>query len=109
HAAAAADIHPGAEWTHVDPGPAGWSIEGLAKARAFSEKVGATAVMVIHHGAVIAEWGDTAVKSNLHSVRKSLLSVPPRRRCWSVVVDGPRVELYDEIDVLEIEGRVVRD
>jgi len=32
------------------------------------------AVMVIHHGAIVAEWGDTAAKTPLASVRKSLLS-----------------------------------
>ena len=30
--------------------------------------------MVVHHGAVVAEWGDTAAKTALASVRKSLLS-----------------------------------
>jgi CubicO group peptidase (beta-lactamase class C family) len=30
--------------------------------------------MIVHHGRVVADWGDTAFKTNLHSVRKSLLS-----------------------------------
>ena len=30
--------------------------------------------MVVHRGALVAEWGDTAAKTPLASVRKSLLS-----------------------------------
>src|SRR5205814_96396 len=39
-----------------------------------SHRIGSTAVMIVHHGAVVAEWGDTAAKTPLASVRKSLLS-----------------------------------
>jgi CubicO group peptidase (beta-lactamase class C family) len=73
--AAAQDRFPGAEWDHVAPTQDGWSDSGLAAAKDWSEqKVRATAVMVIHHGAVVAEWGDTAKRAELASVRKSLLS-----------------------------------
>jgi CubicO group peptidase (beta-lactamase class C family) len=30
--------------------------------------------MAVHHGSVVAEWGDTGAKTQLASVRKSLLS-----------------------------------
>ena len=73
-AADIADRFPGAEWEHVAPAAAGWSAEQLKAAEDWSGKIGSTAVMVIHHGAVIAEWGDTAAKTPLASVRKSLLS-----------------------------------
>lgn len=70
----AADRFPGAEWDHVVPSEVGWSAEGLAEARDWSAKLQSTAVMVIQHGAVVAEWGDTVKRTELASVRKSFLS-----------------------------------
>ena len=72
--AAAAERFPGANWERVEPDGAGWSKEKLTKAEAWSKRIGSTAVMIVHHGAVVAEWGDTAAKTPLASVRKSLLS-----------------------------------
>jgi CubicO group peptidase (beta-lactamase class C family) len=68
------DRFPAADWGEVEPGVAGWSREKLAKAEAWSRQIGSTAVMVVHSGAVIAQWGDPAAKTPLASVRKSLLS-----------------------------------
>jgi CubicO group peptidase (beta-lactamase class C family) len=73
--AAAQDRFPGAEWDHVAPAQYGWSEAGLASAKDWSQQqVRSTAVMIIHHGAVVAEWGDTAKRAELASIRKSLLS-----------------------------------
>jgi CubicO group peptidase (beta-lactamase class C family) len=72
--AAAADRFPETAWERVDPEAAGWSKSELAKAEEWSQRIGSTAVMVVHRGAVIAEWGDTSAKTPLASVRKSLLS-----------------------------------
>src|ERR1051325_3434016 len=72
--AAAGDRFPGAAWEHVDPEAAGWSPARLAKAEQWSQRIGSIAVMVVHRGAVVAEWGDTSAKTPLASVRKSLLS-----------------------------------
>lgn len=72
--AAAAERFPTASWERMDPEAAGWAKEKLAKAEAWSKRIESTAVMVVHHGAVVAEWGDTAAKTPLASVRKSLLS-----------------------------------
>jgi len=69
-----ADRFPDAAWEHVDPAAVGWSAEQLKAAEEWSGPIGSTAVMVVHHGAVVAEWGDTAAKTQLASVRKSLLS-----------------------------------
>ena len=69
-----AERFPGAEWDHVAPATAGWSAEQLKFAEDWSGKIGSTAVIVIHHGAIVGEWGDTAAKTPLASVRKSLLS-----------------------------------
>jgi CubicO group peptidase (beta-lactamase class C family) len=65
---------PGSEWERLDPAASGWSADRLAAAEAWSHQIGSTVVMVIQHGAVVAQWGDVAAKTPLASVRKSLLS-----------------------------------
>ena len=47
---------PGSEWDRTDPAAVGWSSDTLKQAEAWSKTIGSTAVMVIHHGAVVAEW-----------------------------------------------------
>ncbi|HLG80495.1 MAG TPA: serine hydrolase [Bradyrhizobium sp.] len=72
---AIAENFPGASFETTTPEAAGWSAETLAAARSWSLEVAPTAaVMIIQHGRIVAEWGDVATKSNLHSIRKSLLS-----------------------------------
>ena len=74
HVAAAADRFPETTWERADPEAAGWSASKLAKAEQWSQRIGSIAVMVVHRGAVVAEWGDTSARTPLASVRKSLLS-----------------------------------
>jgi len=74
HGAFAQQIFPGADWQLVPPAKSGWSESGLAEARQRSEQLHATAVMVVHRGALVAEWGNTVRRTELASVRKSLLS-----------------------------------
>src|SRR5262249_43943598 len=71
--AAAADRFPGSHWERLAPAQAGWSEADLGEARKWSEQIHSTAVMVVHHGMVVAEWGDTAKRTELASIRKSLL------------------------------------
>ena len=71
--AAAQARFPGAEWDHLSPAADGWSEPGLKAVEDWSREIHSTAVMVIHRGAVVAEWGDVAKRTELASVRKSLL------------------------------------
>ena len=71
---AAAGQFPGAQWDHVAPAQAGWSLERLAEAKAYAERFGSTSGMIIQHGVVVDDWGDTAARTPLFSIRKSLLS-----------------------------------
>ena len=65
---------PEAAWEQVDPAAAGWSADRLKDTEAWSQKIGTTALMVVHRGRVVAQWGDTAAKTPPASVRKSLVS-----------------------------------
>jgi CubicO group peptidase (beta-lactamase class C family) len=93
------DNFPGAAFETTMPEAAGWSAEKLAEAKSWSQKVGPTsAVMIVQHGRIVAEWGDTAVKSNLHSVRKSLLSA-----LIGIAVDERKIDLNASIGSLGID------
>jgi CubicO group peptidase (beta-lactamase class C family) len=65
---------PGLRWEHVSAETAGWSQRKLDEAGEWSRQIGSTAMMIVQHGLVVAEWDDTAEKAALASVRKSLLS-----------------------------------
>jgi CubicO group peptidase (beta-lactamase class C family) len=70
----AEDSFPGAEWERAVLTERGWSEAGLAQARAFSDQIRSSAVIIVQHGKVVAEWGDTTKRTELASIRKSLLS-----------------------------------
>jgi len=72
--ATGAERFPGAEWDHLSTSQSGWSESGLKAAQVWSQQIHSTAVMVVQGGVVVAEWGDTAKRTELASVRKSLLS-----------------------------------
>lgn len=74
-AAEPAPVYPGKTWTHAaTPEAAGWSSDGLARARNHANTIGSTEVMIVHRGIVVDAWGDLAAKSEAYSVRKSVLS-----------------------------------
>ncbi|MBN1909024.1 MAG: serine hydrolase [Pirellulales bacterium] len=69
------DRMPGEQWMrYASPEEAGWSSGKLAEAKAFSEKLGSAAVMIVYDGAVVAQWGPVHRRYMCHSVRKSLMS-----------------------------------
>ena len=94
----AASRFPGEQWEHVDPNAAGWSRDTLQRAEAWSRQIGSTAVMVVHHGVVIAQWGDVAVRTHLASVRKSLLSA-----LIGIAVERGQIDLTKNLAQLGID------
>ena len=52
----------------------GWSRELLENVCQNAAEFGSAAVMVVHQGRVVLDWGETGRKLNYHSMRKSLLS-----------------------------------
>jgi len=46
------------EWREAHRASTGWSSERLKDAEAWKRQIDLTAVMVMHHGAVLWEWGD---------------------------------------------------
>jgi N-acyl-D-amino-acid deacylase len=66
---------PAHSWERLkSPSAAGWSVEGLAKAKEFSDSLDTAAVMIVEGGRVVEQWGAVALPLKCHSIRKSLLS-----------------------------------
>ena len=94
-----AERYPAAAILTTTPEAAGWSVEKLAAAKSWSQQFAPTAaVMVIHHGLIVSEWGDTAIKSDLLSVRKSLLSA-----LIGIAVDEHKLDLNATMASLGID------
>ena len=53
----------------------GWSSDSLLKAKEYAIEAGINAVVILHKGRLVAEWGKTNEVSCLHSARKSILSL----------------------------------
>jgi len=69
-----AEAWPGESWDRVMPEEAGWGLDRLEEARAYSQHIGTASFIVAQHGRIVASWGDIGRRHELHSVRKSLLS-----------------------------------
>jgi len=91
--------YPGEIWAKAAaPEDLGWSSSALAEARRFSEAIGSTAMMVIQDGVVVDAWGEVAVESNLHSVRKSLLGA-----LIGIAVEEGQIDLSATMAELQID------
>lgn len=80
------------------PPAEGFSAEGLDQARAYAKSIGSTAVIVIHKGRLVAEWGDTTKKTSSHSVRKSLLSA-----LYGLAVDRGMINLNETLGQMGLD------
>src|SRR5580700_495696 len=68
---------PGKSWKKLSSvEKAGWSKEKLAAAQAYAnaDSIHTSAVVVVHGGEVVDQWGDFDKKIDCYSIRKSLLS-----------------------------------
>ncbi len=78
----------------------GWSSEKLALAMLFAENAGSSAVIVLHKGKLVLEWGDTTLRINSHSVRKSLLSA-----LYGIAVNKSLLDMSLDLSQLGIDDR----
>ncbi len=77
-----------------------WSFEKLCRALLYAQEIGSTALIVLHDGKLVTEWGKTTLKIKSHSVRKSLLSA-----LYGIAVEKGFIELYATIADLGIDDR----
>jgi len=94
-----AAVYPGAEWAWASsPESMGWSSDKLAAARAYSERIGSAAVMIVDDGMVVDAWGDLERKYECHSMRKSLISA-----LYGIYVSDGKVDLTRTLEELGID------
>ena len=93
-------VYPMHHWEILEPSAAGWSAGLLDKARSYAAAAGSSAVMIVHHGRVMAEWGDTSRRKDVASVRKSLLSA-----LFGIAIEEGRVKLKDTLANLGINDK----
>jgi CubicO group peptidase (beta-lactamase class C family) len=72
----AGETYPGETWEKVgSPDAVGWSSARLGIADAFARTLQTNAYLLVHHGVIVHEYGAAARATNIHSMRKSILSV----------------------------------
>jgi CubicO group peptidase (beta-lactamase class C family) len=95
----AAQAYPGKSWERIkNPERVGWSAAGLQKAEEYSATIQTAAVMIVLDGKVLDEWGETATRFNVHSIRKSLLSA-----LYGIHVKEGRIDLSATMQQLGID------
>jgi CubicO group peptidase (beta-lactamase class C family) len=96
-----APVYPGTTWARVPSvSQIGWSEEKLREARAYAGTINTAAVMIVVGGMVVDEWGDTATRFNVHSIRKSFLSA-----LYGKPVRGGQIQLSKTLADLGIDDR----
>jgi len=76
----------------------GYSSGVLDKAREYTKNLKTAAVMIIVDGIILAEWGDSAKKFNVHSIRKSFLSA-----LYGITIKEGRINLSWTLKQLGID------
>jgi CubicO group peptidase (beta-lactamase class C family) len=91
--------YPGKHWTQAaKPEDRGWSSEKLAAAKAYADSIDTAAVVIVDDGVIVSQWGETATKFNVHSIRKSFLSA-----LYGIAVAKGQIELNATLDQLGVD------
>ncbi len=80
-----------------------WSQETLSSAMLYAQEIGSSAVIVMHDGKLVLEWGRTNQRMWSHSVRKSLLNA-----LYGIAVEKGLIDLQTTIGELGIDDRPPR-
>jgi len=92
---------PGKEWSVLaSPEKLGWSSAKLGDAEAYAATIATAAVMVVHQGVIVRQWGQVDWPYPCHSMRKSLLS-----GLIGCYVDEGKIELTKTLATLNINDK----
>ena len=90
--------YPGAHWEKHSR--AGWSEPLLQAVRSFSATKKTAAMMIVHNGRVVDQWGDVAQKIEVRSIRKSFLSA-----LYGIHVAEGHIDLGKTLEEIGIDDR----
>ena len=82
------------------PIASGWSPELLHIAFEYAQELESTSIVVIKDGHLVAEWGKTDKSTDLHSVRKSLLSA-----LYGIAVEKGLIDINSTLEELVIDDQ----
>ena len=72
----ASEATPGQTWGRLPtPETAGWSASKLGIADRYARELGTDAYLIVDRGMLVHEYGNTSRATNVHSMRKSILSL----------------------------------
>jgi CubicO group peptidase (beta-lactamase class C family) len=92
-------LYPEEIWfKYESPEEAGYSSEQLAKVQDYCQKIGSAALMVIHNGAVLLDWGEVNRRFMNLSVRKSYLGA-----VYGIYVGNGTIDLDQTLADLNID------
>ena len=96
------NLTPGSGWQRwADPTGQGWDTARLAQARRlWEDNSGTSAVVIVHHGAIVDQWGDVTAKGDVRSIRKSLLS-----GLWAGAISSGALRLDTTLGQLGVTDR----
>ena len=66
---------PGKQWDTLPPAASGWNADKLAELDGLLKTLNTAALVVVHRGKIVYEYGRTASSYNIHSSRKSIMSM----------------------------------
>ncbi|PLP58229.1 amide hydrolase [Mesorhizobium loti] len=87
-------------WPTADPKTSGWSMQELQAVEGVSKALKPAAFLIVQDGKQIASWGDVTAKTNVASVRKSLLSA-----LYGIAVSQGRIDLSKSLASLGIDDK----
>ena len=90
--------YPAKSWEHVEAAQVGWSAAALKPAHDYAQTIKTAGVMVVVGGRVLDEWGQTATRFNVHSIRKSFLSA-----LYGIHVRAGEIDLSSRLEQLGID------
>ena len=94
-------IYPDSTWMqYATPEQAGWSSKKIAEVKAFADSLGSDAVLLIHDGAVVTEWGYNTEIEFIASIYKSLFS-----GLYGIAVKEGKIDTSDTLGELGIEAQ----
>jgi len=100
-AAGAGEAYPRKYWrAYATPERAGWSSEKLDQAKRLASTYDTEAVMIVHRGRVVYQWGDTKRPFMCHSMRKSILSA-----LYGIYAENETIDIDKTLEQLGIDDK----
>jgi len=93
-----APVFPTAQWSQISLQDAGWDIKRTRDAAGYAARIGVTSFLFIQHGLIVAQGGDIAARTELHSCRKSFLSA-----LIGIAVSKNQIHLDDTLAQLNVD------